>query len=150
MDKMITTQQALQIIKLLNEMKIKDTVVKSVRNISEIEKDKKITLQELFKFKKEDEEINDTTVTRLLEENIDIAKKIAELDAKNEEITMSLVLDFVFALGDCEESFYKTMADITGKKINEIKKEDVTVIVKELIDVFKSKQFMGFFKSLKK
>lgn len=150
MDKMITTQQALQIIKLLNEMKIKDIVVKSVRNISEIEKDKKITLQELFKFKKEDEEINDTTVTRLLEENIDIAKKIAELDAKNEEITMSLVLDFVFALGDCEESFYKTMADITGKKINEIKKEDVTVIVKELIDVFKSKQFMGFFKSLKK
>lgn len=150
MDKMITTQQALQIIKLLNEMKIKDTVVKSVRNISEIEKDKKITLQELFKFKKEDEEINDNTVTRLLEENIDIAKKIAELDAKNEEITMSLVLDFIFALGNCEELFYKTMADITNKKVDDIKNEDVTVTVRELIDVFKSKQFMGFFKSLKK
>lgn len=150
MDKMITTQQALQIIKLLNEMKIKDTVVKSVRNISEIEKDKKITLQELFKFKKEDEEINDTTVTRLLEENIDIAKKIAELDAKNEEITMSLVLDFIFALGNCEELFYKTMSNITGKKVIDIKNEDVTVTVRELVDVFKSKQFMGFFKSLKK
>ena len=150
MDKMITTQQALQIIKLLNEMRVKDTVVKSVRNISEITKNKKITLQELFKFKKEDEEINDNTVTRLLEENIDIAKKIAELDAKNEEITMSLVLDFVFALGNCEELFYKTMSNITGKKLTDIKNEDVTVTVRELIDVFKSKQFMGFFKSLKK
>lgn len=150
MDKMITTQQALQVIKLFNEMKVKDTIVKTIRNVSEIEKEKKIILQELFKFKKEDEEINDNTVTRLLEENIDIAKKIAELDAKNEEITMSLILDFIFALSDCEELFYKVMSDITGRKVKDIKEEDVTVVVKELIEVFKSKQFMGFFKSLMK
>lgn len=147
---MITTQQALNLIKLLNEMKIKDNIVKTVKNISEIEKEKKIVLQKLFKLKKAEDEICDETVTKLLEENIDIAKEISELDSKNEEITMSLTLDFIFALSDCEDSFYKTMADITGKKVADIKKEDVTVTVQELIDVFKSEQFMGFFKSLKK
>lgn len=147
---MITTQQALNLIKLLNEMKIKDNIVKTVKDISAIEKEKKIVLQKLFKLKKSEDEICDETVTRLLEENLDIAKEISELDSKNEEITMSLTLDFIFALSDCEDLFYKTMADITGKKAAEIRKEDVTVTVQELIDVFKSEQFMGFFKSLKK
>lgn len=147
---MITTQQALKVIKLLNEMKIKDNVVRTIRNISEIEKKKKIVLQKLFKLKQEDEEITDELVTKLLNQNLDIAKEIAELDAQNEEVTMSLVLDFVFALSDCEESFYKTMSEITDKKVADIKKEDITVTVRELVDVFKSEQFMGFFKSLMK
>nr|DAY69835.1 MAG TPA: hypothetical protein [Caudoviricetes sp.] len=147
---MITTRQALQIIKLLNDMKIKENVVRTIRKVSEIEKKRKITLQKLFKLKKPEDEINDETVTRLLEENIDIAKEIAELDSDSEEITMNLVLDFIFALGDCEEMFYKTMADITDRKVNDIKKEDVTIVVKELIDIFKSQEFMGFFKSLMK
>lgn len=147
---MITTRQALQIIKLLNDMKIKENVVRTIRKVSEIEKKRKITLQKLFKLKKPEDEINDKTVTRLLEENIDIAKEIAELDSDSEEITMNLVLDFIFALGDCEEMFYKTMADITDRKVNDIKKEDVTIVVKELIDIFKSQEFMGFFKSLMK
>lgn len=146
--KMITTRQALQVIKLLNDMKIKENVVKTIRKVSEIEKKRKITLQKLFKLKKPEDEINDKTVTRLLEENIDIAKEIAELDSDSEEITMNLVLDFIFALGDCEEMFYKTMADITDRKVNDIKKEDVTIVVKELIDIFKSQEFMGFFKSI--
>ncbi|MDU1203873.1 MAG: hypothetical protein E7A06_13130 [Clostridiales bacterium] len=147
---MITTRQALQIIKLLNDMKIKENVVRTIRKVSEIEKKRKITLQKLFKLKKPEDEINDKTVTRLLEENIDIAKEIAELDSDSEEITMNLVLDFIFALGDCEEMFYKTMADITDRKVNDIKKEDVTIVVKELIDIFKSQEFMGFFKSIMK
>lgn len=147
---MITTRQALQIIKLLNDMKIKENVVRTIRKVSEIEKKRKITLQKLFKLKKPEDEINDETVTRLLEENIDIAKEIAELDSDSEEITMNLVLDFIFALGDCEEMFYKTMADITDRKVNDIKKEDVTIVVKELIDIFKSQEFMGFFKSIMK
>ena len=147
---MITTRQALQIIKLLNDMKIKENVVRTIRKVSEIEKKRKITLQKLFKLKKPEDEINDETVTRLLEENIDIAKEIAELDSDSEEITMNLVLDFIFALGDCEEMFYKTMADITDRKVNDIKKEDVAIIVKELIDIFKSQEFMGFFKSIMK
>lgn len=147
---MITTRQALQIIKLLNDMKIKENVVRTIRKVSEIEKKRKITLQKLFKLKKPEDEINDETVTRLLEENIDIAKEIAELDSDYEEITMNLVLDFIFALGDCEEMFYKTMADITDRKVNDIKKEDVTIVVKELIDIFKSQEFMGFFKSIMK
>lgn len=147
---MITTQQGLRIIKLLNEMKVKDTLVRAIRNISEIEKKKKIVLQKLFKLKQEDEEITDELVTKLLNQNLDIAKDVSELDAKNEEITMSLVLDFVFALSNCEESFYKTMSEITDKKVADIKKEDITVTVRELVDVFKSEQFMGFFKSLMK
>ena len=147
---MITTRQALQIIKLLNDMKIKENVVRTIRKVSEIEKKRKITLQKLFKLKKPEDEINDETVTRLLEENIDIAKEIAELDSDSEEITMNLVLDFIFALGDSEEMFYKTMADVTDRKVNDIKKEDVTIVVKELIDIFKSQEFMGFFKSIMK
>ena len=131
-------------------MKIKENVVRTIRKGSEIEKKRKITLQKLFKLKKPEDEINDKTVTRLLEENIDIAKEIAELDSDSEEITMNLVLDFIFALGDCEEMFYKTMADITDRKVNDIKKEDVTIVVKELIDIFKSQEFMGFFKSIMK
>ena len=147
---MITTRQALQIIKLLNDMKIKENVVRTIRKVSEIEKKRKITLQKLFKLKKPEDEINDETVTRLLEENIDIAKEIAELDSDSEEITMNLVLDFIFALGNSEEMFYKTMADVTDRKVNDIKKEDVTIVVKELIDIFKSQEFMGFFKSIMK
>lgn len=148
--KMITTRQALQVIKLLNDMEIKENVVKTIRKASEIEKKRKITLQSLVKLKKPEDEINDETVTRLLEENIDIAKEISELDSEGDEITMNLVLDFIFALGNCEETFYKTMADITDRKVADIKKEDVTIVVKELIDIFKSEQFLGFFKSIMK
>ena len=79
---MLSTKNAFELIKLLSDMKIKDSLIKTIRTVSELEKKKKTTFQKLFKLKKEDEEITDETVTRLLTENIDIAKEIAELDGK--------------------------------------------------------------------
>lgn len=147
---MITTEQAFKIIRLLNEMKVKDTLVRAIRNISEIDKKKKITLQELFKFKKEDEELTDELTIKLLNEHTDIAKEIAELDAQNEEIAMLLILDLTFAIGNCEETFYKVMSDITKKKVGDLRKGNPSEPVSELVNIFKSEQFMGFFKSLMK
>ena len=147
---MLSTKNAFELIKLLNDMKIKDSLIKTIRTVSKLEKKKKTTFQKLFKLKKEDEEITDETVTRLLTENIDIAKEIAELDGKNEEITMYLVADFIFGLSNCEETFYKTMSKIREKEIEDIKNEDVTVIIKDLIDEITTNEFLGFFKSLMK
>ena len=77
-------------------------------------------------------------------------KKYANIESENEEMTLNLILEFVFALSTHEEIFYKTVSDITGNSIDDVKNEDVTVIVKNLIDMFKSPQFMGFFKLVMK
>lgn len=142
----MTTQQALKLIKLINVINIKKQVVDTIREISKLEKEKKIVLQNLLKNKKEDDEINENTVSKLLHENIEIAKKITEIDTKNEEVTLNLILEFVFSLSNQEEIFYKTISDITGNSLDNVKNEDVTVTVKNLVNMFKTPQFMGFFK----
>ncbi|MGM9533905.1 MAG: hypothetical protein ACI3VR_01580 [Intestinibacter sp.] len=150
MENTMTTRQALQLIKLLNVMNIKDSLIKTIRDISKLEKEKKIVLQELLKKKKTDDEVNDDTVSRLLQENPEIAKKYADIESENEEMTLNFILDFIFSLTNHEEKFYETISDITGKSIDDVKNEDVTVTVKNLIDMFKSPQFVGFFKLVMK
>ena len=147
---MITTQQALQLIKLLGAMNIKQNFVDMIKETSKLEKERTIVMKKLLKKKPDDEEITDELVTKLFDENIELAKEYAEIQLKLEELGANLLLDFIFALGNNEEIFYKTMANIFGKKEKDIKNEDVTETVNKIIDIFKSPQFMGFFNVLKK
>lgn len=149
-ENIMTTRQALKIIKLINVLNVKDSVVNTIRDVSKLEKEKKIALQTLLKNKKEEDKIDSETVSKLLQDNIELAKKFAEIESKNEEITLNLILEFVFSLSDHEEFFFKTISDITGKSVDDVKNEDVTVTVKNLIDMFKSPQFVGFFKLVMK
>lgn len=150
MENIITTRQALQLIKLINVMNIKDSMINTVKSVSKLEKEKKIILRELLKKKKVEDKVDEETVSRLLQDNPEVAKKYVDIESENEEMTLNLILEFVFALSTHEEIFYKTVSDITGNSIDDVKNEDVTVIVKNLIDMFKSPQFMGFFKLVMK
>lgn len=146
----ITTKQAISLLRLINKMEIKEILVDSIGELAKLEREKKKTLKELYKFLPEGEEITNATTEKLFIENKEIAEKYAEVISKGERVGLDLILEIMVSVPNAEKDFYKTVSEIGNVSIMDAEEMPLQDSIEILIDVFKSESFVGFFKSTMK
>lgn len=134
-------------------------------------------LQELYTKANGDEEINEELVSKLFLENIDIYNEYKELENKHSyelynnktildellddeeykqleelqnECGMEFIFDIVESLPSAEKEFYKAAASIFDTTVKDIEDRNVLEVIGDIVNIFKSESFLGFFKSMSK
>lgn len=147
----ITTKQAISLLRLINKMGIKDNLLSFFRDSAKFENEKQSTMVELYD-KLEDKEIDITNevTTQLFINNPDIYKRYKDIE-ENEQVTgLSIVTDVILAIPNAEKDFYKCVSEIFNITVKEAEEKDVVDVVKGIMAIFSSQQFMGFFQSVMK
>lgn len=148
----ITTKQAFSLLSLINKMNLKNGLLKLIKSMQRLEQEKQFVLSKLYSMTDldEGEEVTNELVVKLFTENKDLHEEYKQCEEEEQENSLEFILDVITALPQAEKEFYKTMANIFNKTIKEVEEEDLTITVQNVMDIFKSPTFMGFFKSMNK
>lgn len=147
--KKITTKQAFSLLNLINKMNLRKKLIDMIKGNTRLENKKQNILSKLYK-DIENEEITNELTIKLFSENVEIYEEYKVLEEEQQEIGMCFIFDIAESLPNAEKEFYKTAATIFDKSAKEIEEMDVVEVIKDIIDIFKSESFLGFFKSMNK
>lgn len=142
----ITTKKAISLLRLINKMQIKDNLISFFKESARFEKEKQNVMVELFDtLEDKTVDITEELTTQLFIENPGLYKNYKNVEEKEEVLGVTILTDIVLAVPNAEKDFYKTVSEIQNITIKEAEQQDVTKTITEIIDIFKSPQFMGFF-----
>lgn len=145
MDK-ITTKKAIGLLRLINKMGIKDTLISFFKESARFEKQKQNVMLELYdKLEDKQIEITEDVTTQLFIENPDVYMKYKNLEEQEEISGMTILTEIVLAVPNAEKDFYKCASEIFDITVKEAEEQDVAETIKGIMDIFKSPTFMGFF-----
>lgn len=147
--KKITTKHAFSLLNLINKMNLRKKLIDMIKGNTRLENKKQNILSKLYK-DIENEEITNELTIKLFSENVEIYEEYKALEEEQQEIGMCFIFDIAESLPNAEKEFYKTAATIFDKSAKEIEEMDVVEVIKDIIDIFKSESFLGFFKSMNK
>lgn len=147
----ITTKQAISLLRLINKMGIKDTLISFFKESARFEKEKQNIMVELFDTL-EDKAVNITEelTTQLFIENPTIYIKYKDVEEKEQMSGLTILTDIILAVPNAEKDFYKCVSEIFNITVKEAEEKDIVETIKGIMDIFKSQQFMGFFQSAMK
>lgn len=147
----ITTKQAINLLRLINKMGIKDTLISFFKESAIFEKEKQNIMVELFDTL-EDKAVNITEelTTQLFIENPTIYKKYKDLEEKEQMLGLTILTEIILTVPNAEKDFYKCVSEIFNITVKEAEEKDVVETITGIMDIFKSQQFMGFFQSAMK
>lgn len=147
--KNITTKQAFGLLGLINKMNLRKKLIDMIKGNTRIENKKQNILSKLYK-DIENEEITNELTIKLFSENIEVYEEYKALEEEQQEIGMCFIFDIVESLPNAEKEFYKTVGTIFDKSAKEVEEMDVVDVIRDIIEIFKSESFLGFFKSMSK
>lgn len=147
----ITTKQAINLLRLINKMGIKDTLISFFKESAIFEKEKQNIMVELFDTLEDKAvDITEELTTQLFIENPTIYKKYKDLEEKEKMLGLTILTDIILAVPNAEKDFYKCVSEIFNITVKEAEEKDVVETIIGIMDIFKSQQFMGFFQSAMK
>lgn len=147
----ITTKQAINLLRLINKMGIKDTLISFFKESAIFEKEKQNIMVELFDTLEDKAVvITEELTTQLFIENPTIYKKYKDLEEKEQMLGLTILTDIILAVPNAEKDFYKCVSEIFNITVKEAEEKDVVETIIGIMDIFKSQQFMGFFQSAMK
>lgn len=147
----ITTKQAINLLRLINKMGIKDTLISFFKESAIFEKEKQNIMVELFDTLEDKAvDITEELTTQLFIENPTIYKKYKDLEEKEQMLGLTILTDIILAVPNAEKDFYKCVSEIFNITVKEAEEKDVVETIIGIMDIFKSQQFMGFFQSAMK
>lgn len=147
----ITTKQAVSLLRLINKMQIKDTLISFFKESARFEKEKQNVMVNLYdKLEDKKIEITEELTTNLFIENPNFYKKYKDIEEKEEISGMAILTEIVLAVPNAEKDFYKCVSEIFNITMKEAEEQDIADTIKGIIYIFKSPTFMGFFQSVMK
>lgn len=147
----ITTKKAIGLVRLINKMQIKDTLISFFKDSARFEKEKQNIMVKLFDtLKDRSVEINEELTTKLFIENPELYKEYKNVEEEEQVLGLTILTDVVLAIPNAEKDFYKCVSEIFNITVKEAEEKDVAETIKGIMDIFKSQQFMGFFQSTMK
>lgn len=147
----ITTKQAISLLRLINKMGIKDTLISFFKESARFEKEKQNIMVELFDTLEDKAvDITEELTAQLFIENPTIYKKYKDVEEKEQMSGLTILTDIILAVPNAEKDFYKCVSEIFNITVKEAEEKDIVETIKGIMDIFKSQQFMGFFQSAMK
>lgn len=147
----ITTKKAISLLRLINKMGIKDTLISFFKDSARFEKEKQNVMSELFDtLEDKTVDITQELTTELFISNPDIYKKYKDVEENEQILGMEMLTDIVLAVPSAEKDFYKCISEIFDITVKEAEERDIVETIQGIIDIFKSDAFMGFFQSTMK
>lgn len=145
---MITTKKAISLLRLINKMQIKDTLISFFKESARFEKEKQNVMVKLFDtLEDKTVDITEELTTQLFIENAELYKKYKEIDEEEQILGLTMLTDIILAVPNVEKDFYKCVSEIFNITVKKAEERDVAETIQGIMDIFKSQQFMGFFQS---
>lgn len=150
---LITTSDAFAVIKIIKKMDIKDKLIDTfgkLTNVSKsLETDNKKLLLLLVAENKDYLSLGETEKDKLnikvLNENIDLAKEISELQHKQESLGLELMSEFIFNLDKAEKDIYKLLGKIEHLSEKEVAERGIDWTVEKIKEIFMSENVQKLF-----
>ena len=144
----ITTKKAISLLRLINKMQIKDTLISFFKESARFEKEKQNVMVELFDtLEDKTVDITEELTTQLFIENPELYKKYKNVEEEEQTLGLTMLTDILLAVPNAEKDFYKCVSEVFNITVKEAEEKDVAETIKGIMDIFKSPQFMGFFQS---
>lgn len=153
----ITTDEAIDLLGLLNKLSLKDILVNYIKTDSKLENSKSSEyrkLQNLLIDRIGDTEkylvLSDAEKSlmadKILEEHNDIAEKLNNIKEEKDTLDSEFGLDFVLRIPSAKKEVYRVLAKIFETDANKIEEQDVAETAKMIKGIIQSPTFQGFFK----
>ena len=99
--------------------------------------------RELNERSKYEGEITGEVMAKLLNDNLDIAEKLNDIENDIRTESLNFIFEIIEKIPVAENEFYKTLSIVTGEKIKDIEKKDISEVVEIITSIVMSKSFMG-------
>lgn len=153
----ITTDEAIDLLGLLNKLSLKDILVNYIKTDSKLENSKSSEyrkLQNLLIDRIGDTEkylaLSDAEKSlmadKILEEHNDIAEKLNNIKEEKDTLDSEFGLDFVLRIPSAKKEVYRVLAKIFETDAKKIEEQDVAETAKMIKGIIQSPTFQGFFK----
>ncbi|MDC4241823.1 hypothetical protein NE398_16935 [Clostridium tertium] len=154
----ITTSEAFDIIRIINKLNMKDSLIKTIENYTKLQQKREQEfrkLQELIiketggseEYLNLSEEEKVLISDKLLSKNNDIQETILDIDSNQNKIGMDILYDFISKIPIAEKEVYKCLAKIFNKPIKEVEIQELDETINMIKEIAKSQTLMLFFKS---
>ena len=148
--KTINTKQAFSLLNLINKMDLRKKLIDMIKQQTKTENKKQMILTKLYSTVEQGTDVTNELVIELFSQNIELHEEYKLLEEQQQETGMEFLFDIVEALPKAEKEFYKAAASIFDTTQKEIEEKNVVEVIQDIIDIFKSESFMGFFSSMNK
>ena len=140
---MITTKMAFPILNLITKLELKKPLINIINKQCGFQSRKESLFKELNERSKYDGEITGEVITKLLNDNLDIAEKLSNIENDIRSESLNFIFEIIEKIPMAENEFYKTLSIVTGEKIKDIEKKDISEVVEIITSIVMSKSFMG-------
>lgn len=141
----ITTQQCISILKFINAMGIKKDLIDGIKKILGLKNDSDLLTRSIAeKLGDKAKDINE--VAKFLIDNPKIREEKNRLEEEQQGCLFEIVYLIIEGIPRAEDLFYKTIADIKGVDIENVKGADGAETVEFIKEIIQSETFMGFSK----
>lgn len=149
----VTTSNAFEVLRIIKKIGIKNELMNSLKEISitnkKLESCNKKLLLLLIKENKDylslEETEKDKLNIKVLNENVDLANEIGELQRRQEEVGLDLLSDFIFNIEKAEQDIYKLLAKIEHLSEEEVAERGIDWTVEKVKEIFLSENVQKLF-----
>ena len=146
----ITTKMAFPILSLITKLELKKPLINMINNQCGFQNRKDSLFRELNERSKYEGEITGEVITKLLNDNLDIAEKLSNIENDIRTESLNFIFEIIEKIPLAENEFYKTLSIVTGEKIKDIEKKDISEVVEIITSIVMSKSFMGLLNAMTK
>ncbi|QEZ67731.1 hypothetical protein D4A35_01825 [Paraclostridium bifermentans] len=147
----VTTKMAFALLGLIKKINIREHLIAVSKEQMKLTTSKDNLFRYLYsRNENKDEEITEEVTMRLLNENVDIAKEIADIDEKLNDIGLNFTFDLMDLAHDNETEFNKTMSVVFGISEKEAENKPLDEVADVFMSIFKCKAFQGLSKKMNK
>ena len=139
----ITTKMAFPILSLITKLELKKPLINMINNQCAFQNRKDSLFRELNERSKYEGEITGEVMAKLLNDNLDIAEKLNDIENDIRTESLNFIFEIIEKIPLAENEFYKTLSIVTGEKIKDIEKKDISEVVEIITSIVMSKSFMG-------
>ena len=139
----ITTKMAFPILSLITKLELKKPLINMINNQCAFQNRKDSLFRELNERSKYEGEITGEVMAKLLNDNLDIAEKLNDIENDIRTESLNFIFEIIEKIPVAENEFYKTLSIVTGEKIKDIEKKDISEVVEIITSIVMSKSFMG-------
>lgn len=140
---LLTTQNCVSLMRLVSEMGLKDTIVSSIKKITQLENKKAVVLNEIkTKAKGDDAE----KIEKVLLKDNDLRERYNSIDEEYTALMFEVIFTILERLPRAEQQFYKLLAEIKGTDLETEKGVDGGDNAEFIKEVISSETFNKFFK----
>ncbi len=153
----ITTSEAFEVIRIINKLNMKDSLVSSMVEFTRLEqqsqqeyrKVSEIMIKEIGsreEYLNLSEEDKTAISNKVLAENNNIQESLVKINETQTKTGMDILYDFISKIPMAEKEVYKCLSKIFNKPIKEVETQELDKTIEMIKEVVKCKSIISFFK----